>query len=126
MSISFEIKSKIIITCPKFIAPFLGQEVTDLGYTITEQWATGVAIEGTLNDCIKLNFYIRTGNQVLWLIKDFEAVNADLMYKEALNIEWENIIKKDGYLCITSNVENDTIDNNLFANVKLKDAIVDI
>lgn len=125
MSISFEKKSKIIITCPKFIAPYLGKEVTDLGYTITEQWSTGVAIEGTINDCIKLNFYIRTGNQVLWLIKDFEAVNADLMYKEALTIEWENIIKKDGYLCITSNVENDTIDNNLFANVKLKDAIVD-
>ena len=77
MSISFEQKSKIIITCPKFIAPYLSKEVTDLGYTIIDQWSTGVAIEGTINDCIKLNFYIRTGNQVLWLIKDFEAVNAD-------------------------------------------------
>ncbi len=125
MSISFLQKSKIIVTCPKFISPYLRQEVLALGYSITEEWPTGIAIEGTLNDCIRLNFHIRTGNQVLWLIKDFEAVNADTMYKEALTIEWEKIIKKDGYLCITSNVENDTIDNNLFANVKLKDAIVD-
>ncbi|MEO7767398.1 MAG: class I SAM-dependent RNA methyltransferase, partial [Ferruginibacter sp.] len=31
----------------------------------------------------------------------------------------------DGYFSITSNVDNDTINNSLFANVKVKDAIVD-
>ncbi len=125
MAISFEKTSKIIITCPKFISKYLAEEVNALGYTIIEQWPTGVAIEGSLNDCIRLNLNIRTGNQVLWLIEDGMAKDAKELYEFASKIQWEEIIDFSGYLCITSNVQNETIDNNLFANVKLKDAIVD-
>jgi putative N6-adenine-specific DNA methylase len=42
-----------------------------------------------------------------------------------LHIEWEDIITVDGYFSITSNVDNATINNSLFANVKVKDAIAD-
>lgn len=125
MSIPFTKPSRIIITCPKFMSKYLSEEVHSLGYTIMEEWSTGVAIEGSLNDCIRLNMNIRTGNQVLWEISDGMAKNANELYEHALKLPWENIIDVDGYLCITSNVQNSTIDNNLFANVKLKDAIVD-
>lgn len=107
------------------MSKYLSDEVHSLGYTIMEEWPTGVAIEGSLNDCIRLNMNIRTGNQVLWELSDGMAKNADELYEHALKLPWENIIDVDGYLCITSNVQNSTIDNNLFANVKLKDAIVD-
>ena len=40
-------------------------------------------------------------------------------------MEWETILKSDGYFSITSTVDHPTINNSLFANVKLKDAIVD-
>ena len=33
--------------------------------------------------------------------------------------------RKDGYFSVTSTVDHPTINNSLFANVKLKDAIVD-
>lgn len=125
MSISFKENSKIIITCPKYIAPYLGQEVSDLGYTVEELWSTGISLQASLNDCINLNLNIRTGNQVLWLWKSIMAKNANELYEQCLKMPWEDIIDIDGYLCITSNVQNPTIDNNLFANVKLKDAIVD-
>lgn len=104
---------------------YLSEEVHALGFTVTEQWSTGVSIEGSLNDCIKLNMNIRTGNQVLWLWSHALAANADELYKHALSLPWENLLNADGYISITSNVQNETIDNNLFANVKLKDAIVD-
>ncbi len=67
MSIPFTKESKIIITCPKYMSAYLSEEVHSLGFTVTEQWSTGVSMEGSLNDCIKLNMNIRTGNQVLWL-----------------------------------------------------------
>jgi putative N6-adenine-specific DNA methylase len=104
---------------------YLGQEVQDLGYVLSEQWSTGVAIEGSLNDCIRLNLAIRTGNQVLWQLAEEQIEDAQQLYGFALKIDWENFIDFAGYVCITSNVQNETIDNNLFANVKLKDAIVD-
>ncbi|MCF8283890.1 MAG: class I SAM-dependent RNA methyltransferase [Sphingobacteriales bacterium] len=125
MSILFTKESRIVITCPKFMSAYLSEEVHALGYTITEEWSTGVAIEGTLNDCIKINMNIRTGNQVLWLWSDAMAKNAEELYNHALKLPWEDLLDLDGYISITSNVQNETIDNNLFANVKLKDAIVD-
>lgn len=107
------------------MSAYLSEEVHSLGYTIMEEWSTGVAIEGSLNDCIKLNMNIRTGNQVLWQWSDGMAKNANELYEHALKLPWEDLLDVEGYISITSNVQNDTIDNNLFANVKLKDAIVD-
>ena len=40
-------------------------------------------------------------------------------------MEWEKILANDSYFSITANVDNPTINNSLFANVKVKDAIVD-
>jgi 23S rRNA G2445 N2-methylase RlmL len=40
-------------------------------------------------------------------------------------IAWEQYIAEDGYLCVTSSVDNPTIRDSRFANVKVKDAIVD-
>lgn len=125
MAISFEQPSNIIITCPKYIAPYLQKEVKNIGYSVEEQWVTGVSIKGSINDCIKLNLHLRTGNQVLWLWHKIMAKNADEVYEQCLKMPWEDLLEVDGYLCITSNVQNETIDNNLYANVRLKDAIVD-
>jgi putative N6-adenine-specific DNA methylase len=125
MAISFEKSSNIIVTCPKYISKYLSKEIEDLGYIVDEQRVTGVSIKGTLNDCIKLNLHIRTGNQVLWLWQKIMAKNADELYEQCLKMPWEDLLDVDSYLCITSNVQNETIDNNLYANVKLKDAIVD-
>src|SRR4029079_19527539 len=56
---------------------------------------------------------------------EFKAINADELYKELITFEWEDIIEAGGYFSLTSNVNNETITNSLFANVKVKDAIVD-
>ncbi|MEP6927934.1 MAG: class I SAM-dependent RNA methyltransferase [Ginsengibacter sp.] len=47
------------------------------------------------------------------------------LYETASKIQWELILVKDGYFSVTSTVDHPTINNSLFANVKLKDAIVD-
>ena len=104
---------------------YIAQELTDLEFTVMEQWSTGASIEASINDCIKINLNIRTGNQVLWRWQSIMAKNAQELYEQCLKMAWEDLLDIDGYLCITSNVSNSTIDNNMFANVKLKDAIVD-
>ncbi len=100
-------------------------EVLELGFTPVRTFKTGVELKGTLADCILLNLNLRCASQVLFSIKEFTARNADELYKTLIDFEWEDIIAPDGYFSITSNVDNDTINNSLFANVKVKDAIVD-
>jgi putative N6-adenine-specific DNA methylase len=52
-------------------------------------------------------------------------MNADDIYKNLVNYPWETILPDDGYFSVTSNVLNPTINNSMFANLRVKDAIVD-
>jgi putative N6-adenine-specific DNA methylase len=121
----FNTSSRIIVTCSNRLSPFLQQEIMELGFTPVRIFKTGVELKGTLEDCIQLNLNLRCASQVLFSINEFSARNADDLYNALLHLEWEDIIAADGYFSITSNVDNATINNSLFANVKVKDAIVD-
>ncbi len=121
----FNTKSKIIITCNKRLSVYLKQEVEDLGFTIKRFFSTGVELEGTVNDCIPLNLNLRCASQVLYSIASFDARNPGELYNRLMEIEWENLIAFDGYFSVTSNVNNEYITTPLFANVKVKDAVVD-
>jgi len=121
----FTNKSDITITCPKRLATYLEQEVKELGFITEETFVTGVRLTGTINDCIKLNLNLRCASQVLYSLKKFEAENADAIYNNLINFPWENILPDPGYFSITSNVNNPTINNSMFANLRVKDAIVD-
>ena len=121
----FNTPSAITITCHKRLAPYLEQEVKELGFNIEETFITGVRINGTVTDCMKLNLSLRCASQVLYSLRRFTAMNADDIYKELKSFPWENLIPDPGYFSVTSNVMNDTINNNMFANLRVKDAIVD-
>jgi len=121
----FTTRAAVIITCPKRIAPYLEQEVKELGFEIEETFITGVRLFASINDCIKLNLNLRCASQVLYSLKQFEAENAEAIYKNLVDYPWENILPDPGYFSITSNVSNDTINNSMFANLRVKDAIVD-
>jgi putative N6-adenine-specific DNA methylase len=121
----FNIPSKVIITCNKRLSSYLQSEVEDLGFKITRTFSTGLELNISLNDCIKLNLSLRCASQILYSIKAFEAKNADDVYQAVASIGWEDLIDFNGYVSITSNVNNDTITTPLFANLKVKDAIAD-
>jgi len=118
-------QSSVIITCHKHIAPYLEQEVKELGFEIEESFVTGVRLYATINDCIKLNLNLRCASQVLYSLKKFEASHADDIYSNLVGFAWENILPDPGYFSVTSNVNNATINNSMFANLRVKDAIVD-
>jgi putative N6-adenine-specific DNA methylase len=115
----------ITITCNKRLAPYLEQEVRELEFDIEKTFVTGVTCKGTINDCIRLNLNLRCASQVLYRLKAFKAANADVIYDHVIDYAWETILPDDGYFSVTSNVSNPTIDNNLFANLRVKDGIVD-
>jgi len=118
-------KNKILITCAKGITPYLSAEIEQLGMPVISETAASIGTEGTFEDAMQLNLMLRTGLRVLYLIKEFKADDSDELYREVSNIEWENIIDEDGYLSVSSSVDNPTIRDSRFPNVRCKDAIVD-
>ena len=121
----FHTDSKIIITCNKRLSPYLQQEVEALGFTPDRVFPTGIDLTGTVNDCIPFNLNLRCASQVLYSLKSFTANDPKELYDNLVEIEWEKLIDFAGYFSITSNVNNEHILTPLFANVKVKDAIVD-
>jgi len=121
----FHTESKIVITCNKRLSPYLKQEVEELGFKPTRVFQTGVELTGTVNDCIPLNLNLRCASQVLYLLNSFKAEDPNELYNELVKIEWEKLIDFSGYFSVSSNVNNEHIRTPLFANVKVKDAIVD-
>jgi 23S rRNA G2445 N2-methylase RlmL len=123
--LSFDSMSKILITCPKALPPFLREELKLLGFPVVAETLAGVETAGTLADTMRLNLMLRTGNRVLFLLDRFPARDANEMYAGVSEIAWEEVIPEDGYLSVTSSVDNPTIKDARFANVKCKDAMVD-
>lgn len=123
--LNFRQTSRIVITCNKRLVPYLQQEVEELSFFPERTFQTGVELQGTINDCIKLNLNLRCASQVLYSLKEFKAKDADQLYSHLVNYPWENVLDASGYFSVTSNVSNPTINNELFVNVKVKDAIVD-
>lgn len=122
---SFNARNRIIITCSKRLGPYLLKEVEELGYKPVRSFQTGVELNGSLKDCIRLNLNLRCASQVLFSYRTFKARTANELYDKLLPLHWEKLIPADGYFSITSTVQTPSIKTELFANVKVKDAIAD-
>ena len=118
-------KNRIVITCAKGIPPFLKEEVLSLGFPILSEGIASVETEGSMDDAMRLNLFIRTGQRVLFLLEAFNAKNPDELYRKISRMRWEDYIPEDDYICVTSSVDTPTIKDSRFANLKCKDAIVD-
>jgi putative N6-adenine-specific DNA methylase len=115
----------ILITCPLELPRILAAEVEALGLPIIAMHKAGVETQGTFEDCMRLNLWLRTAHRVLLRLHEWKATSPDAMYAGVKSVEWERWIDPDGYVSVVSSVKTPSIDNSLFANVKCKDAVVD-
>ncbi|XPV76459.1 MAG: THUMP domain-containing class I SAM-dependent RNA methyltransferase [Desulfovibrio sp.] len=125
MSNIFNHERPILVTCPKGMPPFLAQELTALGCDRIQELAAGVSTAGTLQDCMRLNLHLRIGHRVLFELDSFRVNTPEELYKTIKNFPWEEFIPSDGYVSIASSVDNGRIRDSRYANLKVKDAIVD-
>lgn len=121
----FNTPSKVIITCNKRLSAYLEKEVIELGFKPIRVFPTGVELHVSLNDCIKLNLNLRCASQVLYRLHEFIAADHNELHEKLTQLAWEDLIDFGGYFSVTSNVDNPTITTPLFANLRVKDAIVD-
>lgn len=121
----FKKKARVIVTCSKRLAPYLERDVKELGFAVDRTFPTGVELVASVNECIKLNLNLRCASQVLYSLKVFRANSPDDVYKHVKNFPWEDILEANGYFSVTNQVDHPTVNNSMFVNVKVKDAIAD-
>jgi len=121
----FTSASRIIVTCSKRLAPYLEKEIIALGFKPVRTFITGVELKGTVQDCIQLNLNLRCASQVLYSLKEFRCNGPEDLYNALIRYPWENLLTPEDYFTVTSNVTHFTVNNELFVNVKVKDAIAD-
>jgi len=118
-------KGNIVITCHKWLSPALLIEVRALGFSDATAFTTGVRINGSLDDCISLNLRLRTASQVLFQVHTFPCNHPDDIYESLVRFPLENWLMPETYCSVTAQVSHPSINNNMFAGLRVKDAWVD-
>ncbi|MBI4845129.1 MAG: class I SAM-dependent RNA methyltransferase [Candidatus Omnitrophica bacterium] len=118
-------KNTVLITCARGLTPYLCKEVENLGHIITSSHETGLTINASIEETMLLNFSLRTALNILYLLKEFRCLDPQGLYKQISTIPWEEIIPENEYFSVVSTANTRTIKNTMFANQKVKDAIVD-
>ena len=121
----FKTPSKILVTCNRGLSPALSGELAELGYEPLESLHTGVVVHGTVEDCIRLNLRLRCASQVMFSLRSFRCNDTEELYQVIVSMRWEELLDVDGYFTVHGNVVHPSIRSGMFANVKVKDAIVD-
>ncbi|CAN5364071.1 THUMP domain-containing protein [soil metagenome] len=121
----FSQKRTTRVTCPLGLSPFLETEIRDLGFTPDEIQDTGIELQASLNDTIKLNYHLRMAHRVYALVNESVVKTPGELTEWLAEIPWEDWIPANGYLSVTSRVNHSKIENTQFANLACKDAIVD-
>ncbi len=118
-------KRPIVITCVPHLADVLEEEIRALGYEIVEKEKKAVTVKGGMTDVMKLNYYLRCANRVLYHFSTFSASKPDQLKKQAEHLEWERFMSPESYFSVDSFVKNKFIRDTRYANLIVKDAIAD-
>lgn len=118
-------KSTILITCSAGLVDYVRQEVEDLGYQGGDCHKTGLELQGDLYDAMRLNLHLRTAYNVLFLLKQFKCYSPGELYRNVKELPWEDIISPAEYLSVVGRINTEHVKNSMYANLKVKDAIVD-
>ena len=121
----FSRKARVIITCSKRLSPYLEGEVKELGFEPERIFPTGIELKATAEQCIRLNLNLRSASQILYSLKTFSANSPADVYRHVKDFPWEELLDAEGYFTVTSQADHPTVNNSMFVNVKVKDAVVD-
>ncbi|MFC1783679.1 class I SAM-dependent RNA methyltransferase [Planctomycetota bacterium] len=118
-------RKNILVTCGPGLKDYLAAELQVLGFDIVSRHEGSVITRGSFIDCMKLNFCLRTAYNVLYLLREFRCGSGEALYKQISTLPWEKIIPPQEHLCVLSRVDTWSINNSMYPNLKVKDAIVD-
>jgi 23S rRNA G2445 N2-methylase RlmL len=117
-------------SCPSGVEDLLAQEITDLGAKSVTKVRGGVQFESFHEIAIKVILYSRLASRVFKYLFTFDVNHEKDYYLEATDIKWKSLMDVNQTFRLTTIFgdlprEREEFRNSQFANLKLKDAIVD-
>lgn len=116
---------KLFANTPLNIEDLLVAELLSLGAGNIKQVKAGAHFLGTLETIYRVCLWSRTANRVLLPIKEFSAESKEQLYSCIKLIAWENIISPEDTFAISAKISKSEINNEQFAALVVKDALVD-
>jgi 23S rRNA G2445 N2-methylase RlmL len=117
-------------SCPVGIEELLTQEILALGAKTATPARGGVHFEAFHEIALKVILYSRLASRVFKFLYQFEVLHEKDYYLEATDIKWKSLMDVTHTFRLTTIFgdlprEREEFRNSQFANLKLKDAIVD-
>jgi len=103
----------------------LAEELIRLGANDIQKGRRMVSFTGNMELLYKANFYCRTALRILKPIYHFKAKDADTVYNQVKQVEWEKYITLDKTFAIDSVIFSEDFNHSKFVAYRTKDAIVD-
>ncbi len=117
-------------SCPMGLEELLSQEILSLGAKSTKVVRGGVQFEAFHEVTLKVILHTRLASRVFKYLFTFDVLNEKDYYLEATEIKWKSLMHAGQTFRLTTIFadlpgEREEFRNSQFANLKLKDAIVD-
>lgn len=117
-------------SCPLGVEELLTQEILALGAKSAKAVRGGVQFEAFHEIALKTVLYSRLASRIFKFLYTFDVLNEKDYYLEATNIKWKSLMDVNHTFRLTTIFgdlpgEREDFRNSQFANLKLKDAIVD-
>ena len=117
---------RYLALCAHHTAPLVAQELGALpDVAEVEVGPGGVSFTGPLAALYRANLHLRCASRVLQLLCDLRCDGPDDLYAAARAIPWEQFMRPDGTLAVSAHGLLPSIDNSMFAALRVKDAVCD-
>ena len=103
----------------------LADELTALGAKEVKTGRRMVSFLGDKAMLYKANFHCRTALRILKPVSEFKADNADTVYREVKNIEWDRFLAPEQTFAVDAVVNSEQFNHSKFVAYRAKDAIAD-
>lgn len=112
-------------TVARGLEPLAAQELERLGAKEVRPDFTGVHFVGDIALLYRVNLWARTIFRVLFTLGEFPCPNADRLYQEVQNINWEQYISPHNTISVNATGGNEQLNHTHFTALQVKNAIVD-
>ncbi len=115
----------VSVTCAKGIAPILADELRALGVNVLREEVALVEVETDFAGACRLCLHLRTAHRVLWPVTRARVSHPNALFGALVRYPWEQHLNPDGYLRVHGHVRTDSIRDDRFAFLTVKDAVMD-
>lgn len=103
----------------------LAEELTELGYTVTQKLNRAVQVEGNWRDIYFLNLHVRCAIAVLIELHSFQLTHEKDLYTEAARVNWVDLFDVSRTFAVKGAVNSSLFKHSQFPFLLVKDAIAD-